>query len=144
VLTIKCIKNGNPFETTLFQYVGRDETPEETKSLANTIWKNLLNDSTVERLHGLMPDGSVMIPQSEKNMTWGVWGYFNVPANGKPKLYPFECGTQLKEGEQFVAMPNGVPAIATVAACRWVEREKVVKACNGHALFKIKKAIRNV
>ena len=144
MLTIKCKMNGEPFETVLYQYVGKNETSEETRKLANTIWGSLLKNSEVKELRGELPDGSVMLPPKNKPMTWGIWGYFSMPANGKPKLYPFECDTRLKEGEQFIAMPNGVPAIATVAVCRWVEREKVVKACGNHALFKIKKAIRNV
>lgn len=145
MLTIKANLKGGPFETTLFQYLGKEDTPDEVRALANDIWDSMKKNPDVKQLRGYLPDGTVMMPPEEKEMTYGVWAYFSTTKDGKHgKLYPFECDSQLHENDEFIAMPNGVPAIATVFACRWTERSKVVAACNGRKLFKIKQAIRAV
>ena len=145
MLTFKCKKNGEPFETNLYQYIGKENTSPEVRETANKIWENLNRDSTVTELRGLLPDGTVKLPPENKPMTWEVWGRYTEEKNGKPPtLYPFECDISLKENQKFISMPNGIPAITIVASCRWTERKTVIADCKGRKLFKIKQLVSDI
>ena len=142
MLVFKMKKNGEPFEVVLYQYTGKDTSDAETKDLANSLWLGFLSDPSITELRGLKPDGTVKMPPENKPFTWGIWAKFS--DNPKAKLYPFECNKELKAGTRFIAMPNGIPSIATVMKCSWVARSKVIDACNGRQLFKIKDIVTAV
>jgi len=142
MLVFKMKKNGVPYQMELHLYTGKDTTPLEVREYANQLWIQYLSDPTVTELMGIYPDGTVHMPPENKPFTWGIWAKFsNSP---KAKMYPFECNKELKTGTRFIAMPNGIPSIATVIKCTWVSRTKVLEACNGRRLFKIKDVVTAV
>ena len=142
MLVFKMKKNGVPYQMELHLYSGKETTPIEIREYANQLWVTYLSDPTVTELMGVYPDGTVRIPTENKPYTWGVWGKFS--DSPKAKLYPFECDKQIKEGCRFLAMPNGIPTVATVVKCVWVRREKVIQAASGHPLFKIRDVVMAV
>lgn len=142
MLVFKMKRNGEPFEVVLYKYTGKETADSETKELANTLWFDYLSDPAVTELMGVRPDGSVMLPPENKPFTWGVWAKFS--DNPKAKTYNFECKKELKAGTRFLAMPNGIPAIATVVKCSWTSRTKILQECNKKQLFCIKDIVTAV
>lgn len=142
MLVFKMKRNGEPYRVELHLYTGKETTPIEVREHANALWSKFMADPSVTELMGIYPDGTVRMPPENKPFTWGIWAKFS--DNPKAKLYPFECNKELKAGTRFLAMPNGIPSVATVVKCSWVSRTKVVEACNGHRLYKIKEVVTAV
>ena len=145
MLTIKGLMNEKSFEYEFPEYETKETTPDAVRTCVNELWKGLIEDPGVTQLRAYLPNGEVLMPNKDVQMTWKIVGTYSEGKNGKrPTQYVFECDNELKEGQQFITMPNGIPAIATVVSCSWVPRKEVVAACKGHNLFKIKYIVKAV